>query len=492
MTMDYPSLTVYESRKLLHSGEVSAVELTEAALARINATDSDVKAYITVAGEQALAAAEKADERLRTGENVTPLTGIPYAVKDCLSTAGIRTTCSSKILEGYIPRYDATVISRLRQAGAVLVGKHNMDEFGMGSSCENSAYFDTHNPWDLTRVPGGSSGGTAAAVSAGTVPFALGEDTGGSIRMPAGFCGVVGLKPTYGRVSRYGLIALSSSFDSIGPVTRTVDDAALVLQTIGGQDPHDSTSRSEPLPDYHQLFTNDLKGVRLGIPQEYFGEGIEPGVLAAVQTAISTLQALGADVQEVSLPHTRYAIPVYYLVMFAEASSNLARFDSVRFGLSVPEDAADFLDKYLQTRQQGFGDEVKRRIMLGTYALSAGYYDAYYLRAQRVRSLIRHDFEQAFEKVDAIVTPVCPTTAFKIGEKIDDPLQMYLSDIHVVAANPAGVPGLALPCGFSDGMPVGLQLMAKHLDEGMLFRIGHAYQQVTDWHSRRPALNADN
>ena len=489
MMMDYPSLTIRKARKLLDSGEVSAVELTKAALDRITATDPDIKAYITVAGEQAMAEAEQADARLRAGQSVTPLTGIPYAVKDCLSTAGVRTTCASKILDGYVPRYDATVIARLRQVGAVLVGKHNMDEFGMGSSCENSAFFDTHNPWDLDRVPGGSSGGTAAAVAAGTVPFALGEDTGGSIRMPAGFCGVVGLKPTYGRVSRYGLIALASSFDSIGPVTRTVEDAALVLQTIGGHDPHDSTSRKERLPDYIKAFTTDLKGVRLGIPREYFGEGIDSGVTQSVQSAVATLQDLGAEVQEISLPHTRYAIPVYYLVMFAEASSNLARFDSVRFGLSVPDDPADFMDRYLQTRQQGFGDEVKRRIMLGTYALSAGYYDAYYLRAQRVRSLIRQDFEEAFENVDALVTPVCPTTAFKIGEKIDDPLQMYLSDIHVVAANPAGIPGLALPCGFSNGMPVGLQLLGKHLDEGMLFRIGHAYQQVTEWHTRRPALN---
>jgi len=486
--MQYPTITVREARTLLDSGEVTAVELAQSALDRIAATDPAVRAYITVAGETALAEAEQADARLRVGENVTPLTGIPYAVKDCLSTSGVRTTCASKILDSYVPHYDATVIARLRQAGAVLVGKHNMDEFGMGSSCENSAFFNTHNPWDLDRVPGGSSGGTAAAVAAGTVPFALGEDTGGSIRMPAGFCGVVGLKPTYGRVSRYGLIALSSSFDSIGPVTRTVDDAALVLQTIGGHDSHDSTSRREPVPDYALGFTEDIKGMRLGIPREYFSEGIEPGVEQAVRNAVTTLQDLGAEVQEVSLPHTRYAIPVYYLVMFAEASSNLARFDSVRFGLSVPQDAAGYLDRYLQTRQHGFGDEVKRRIMLGTYALSAGYYDAYYLRAQRVRALIRQDFEQAFEKVDALVTPVCPTTAFKIGEKIDDPLQMYMSDIHVVAANPAGVPGLALPCGFSDGMPVGLQLLGKHLDEGVLFRIGHAYQQVTDWHTRLPVL----
>ncbi len=486
--MDYPALTVREARALLDSGDVTAVELAQAALDRIAATDPAVRAYITITGEEALAEAAQADERLRAGEGVTPLTGIPYAVKDCISTRMVRTTCASRILENYVPRYDATVIARLRQAGAVLVGKHNMDEFGMGSSCENSAFFNTHNPWNLDRVPGGSSGGTAAAVAAGTVPFALGEDTGGSIRMPAGFCGVVGLKPTYGRVSRYGLIALVSSFDSIGPMTRTADDAALVMQTIGGYDPHDSTSRREAVPDYTQSYTPDLKGVRLGIPREYFAEGIEPGVTQAIQNSVATLQELGAEVREVSLPHTRYAIPVYYLVLFAEASSNLARFDSVRFGLSVPDDATDYLERYLQTREQGFGDEVKRRIMLGTYTLSAGYYDAYYLRAQRVRSLIRQDFEQAFEKVDALVTPVCPTTAFGIGEKIDDPLQMYLSDIHVVAANPAGVPGLALPCGFSDGMPVGLQLLGKHLDEGMLFRIAHAYQQVTDWHTRMPGL----
>lgn len=488
MTVPYHASTIAQARAWLDAGEVSSVELTRAALARIEATDASVKAYLTVAAESALAEAAQADQRLRSGEGVTSLTGIPYAVKDCLSTSGMRTTCASKILENYIPRYDATVISRLRLAGAVLVGKHNMDEFGMGSSCENSAFQNTHNPWDLDRVPGGSSGGSAAAVATGTVPFALGEDTGGSIRMPAGFCGVVGLKPTYGRVSRYGLIALASSFDSIGPMTRSVRDAALVLETIAGYDPHDNTSRREPVPHYQQSFTQDLKGVRLGIPQEYFGEGIEAGVTAALQSAIATLEDLGAEVHEVSLPHTRYAIPVYYLVLFAEASSNLARFDSVRFGLSVEEGAEDFLDRYLLTRQAGFGDEVKRRIMLGTYALSAGYYDAYYLRAQRVRSLIRRDFQQAFESVDALVTPVCPTTAFKLGEKIADPLQMYLSDIHVVAANPAGVPGLVVPCGYSDGMPVGMQLMGRHMDEAMLFRIGHAYQQVTDWHTRQPVF----
>jgi aspartyl-tRNA(Asn)/glutamyl-tRNA(Gln) amidotransferase subunit A len=422
------------------------------------------------------------------------LTGIPYAVKDSISTRGVRTTCGSRILESYVPPYDATVIARLREAGAVLVGKHNMDEFGMGSSCENSAFFDTHNPWDVSRVPGGSSGGSAAAVASETVPFALGEDTGGSIRMPAGFCGVTGLKPTYGRVSRYGLIALASSFDSIGPITHDARDAALVLEAIAGHDPFDSTARQEAVPSYAETAPEDLAGLTLGVPVEYFGEGLAPGVADAIATAVDHMEDLGAAVEEVSLPHTRYAIPVYYTILFAEASANLARFDGVRFGLSEAPEDGDVIARMLQTRERGFGDEVKRRIMLGTFALSSGYYDAYYLRAQRVRTLLRQDFERAFERVDALVAPVCPTTAFRLGEKIDDPLAMYLSDIHVVAANPAGVPALALPCGFApaqpDGarMPVGMQVIGPPMGEPLLFRIGQAYQQTTDWHRARPVL----
>ncbi len=490
--MNLHTLGVRQASDLLQTGEITSVALTSAILERIRAVEPVVRAHITVSEELAMRQAEAADARRRNGERVTALTGIPYAVKDCLSTKGVRTTCASKILENYVPRYNATVIQRLEDAGAVLVGKHNMDEFGMGSSCENSAFFNTHNPWDVTRVPGGSSGGSAAAVAAEMTPFALGEDTGGSIRMPAGFCGVTGLKPTYGRVSRYGLIALVSSFDTIGPLTRDVADAALVMQTIAGHDPYDNTSLRAPVPDYARSFTRDLKGVRLGVPAEYFAEGIDPAVEKPIRAALEQFRELGAEVREVSLPHTQYAIPVYYLILFAEASSNLARFDGVRFGLS--SDGADVLERYLQTRAAGFGDEVKRRIMLGTFALSAGYYDAYYLRAQKVRALLRQDFDRAFAEVDALVAPVCPTLAFKLGEKVADPLTMYLSDVHVVAINPAGVPSLALPCGFTGDtppLPVGMQLIGRPLDEATLFRIGHAYQQATHWHLARPNIKCD-
>ncbi len=439
-----------------------------------------------MADDLALQQARQADERLKSGENVTPLTGIPFGVKDCLSTKGVRTTCSSKILENYVPQYNATVIDRLAEAGAVLVGKHNMDEFGMGSSCENSAFFKTHNPWNLDRVPGGSSGGSAAAVAARMGTFALGEDTGGSVRMPAGFCNVTGLKTTYGRVSRYGLIALVSSFDSIGPMAHDAYDCATVLQVIAGKDARDATSLPGDVPAYTGRIDHPVKGLRLGIPQEYFQAGMEAGVESSIKDAIHKFEELGMEIREVSLPHTHYGLPVYYLILFAEASANLARFDGTRFGLSVDEGAENVIDLYLQTRREGFGPEVKRRIMLGAYALSAGYYDAYYLKAQQVRTLLRQDFEAAFEQCDALIAPTCPTTAFKLGEKTDDPLTMYLSDIYVVATNPAGVPALSLPCGFSNGMPVGMQLIGKHLSEELLLQIGHAYQQVTDWHTMRP------
>jgi aspartyl-tRNA(Asn)/glutamyl-tRNA(Gln) amidotransferase subunit A len=490
--MDLYDLSIHEAQDLLSRKQVSSVELTTATLDHIHKTDPQIKAFVTVADEYALEQARQADERLRSGENLTPLTGVPFAVKDCLSTKNIRTTCSSKILENYIPQFNATVIDRLSEAGAVLVGKHNMDEFGMGSSCENSAFFNTHNPWDLERVPGGSSGGSAAAVAAGMGIFALGEDTGGSIRMPAGFCNVTGLKTTYGRVSRYGLIALVSSFDSIGPMARSADDCALVLQAIAGQDPYDATSLPAPVPNYLEKLDRSIKGLRLGIPKEYFQAGMEPGVESAIREAISKFEELGMQVKEVSLPHTQYGLPVYYLILFAEASANLARFDGTRFGLSATKGVQNVIDLYLQTRREGFGSEVKRRILLGAFVLSAGYYDAYYLKAQRVRSLLRQDFEAAFEQCDALVAPTCPTTAFKLGEKTEDPLQMYLSDIYVVATNPAGVPALSLPCGFSNtisgkgGMPVGMQLIGKHLSEDVLLQIGHAYQLVTDWHKIRP------
>ncbi|MCU0519600.1 MAG: Asp-tRNA(Asn)/Glu-tRNA(Gln) amidotransferase subunit GatA [Anaerolineae bacterium] len=485
--MDLHALTIRKASALLRSGEITSVALTQAVLDRIAAVDPAIKAYVTVCEDAALQEATAADARLQRGGPLTPLTGIPYGVKDCLSTTGVRTTCSSRILENYVPRYDATVISRLREAGAVLVGKQNMDEFGMGSSCENSAFFATRNPWAFDRVPGGSSGGSAAAVASGMGLFALGEDTGGSIRMPASFCGVTGLKPTYGRVPRYGLLALVSSFDSIGPLTHDAWDAALVLGAIAGRDPRDSTSVGVPVPGYTSTMTGErLDGVRLGVPIEYFAKGIDPAVECAVRTAITHLEALGAEVREVSLPHTEHAISIYYLILTAEASSNLARFDGVRFGLSEPPEGVDIVERYLKTRGKGFGPEVKRRIMLGTFALSAGYYDAYYLRAQRVRTLLRQDFAHAFEVVDALIAPVSPTCAFKIGEKVDDPLQMYLSDIHVVAANPGGVCSLAVPCGFAEGLPVGMQIIGPPMGEAGVLSVGAAYQATTDWHTRRP------
>jgi aspartyl-tRNA(Asn)/glutamyl-tRNA(Gln) amidotransferase subunit A len=492
--MELYNLSIRQAYDLLSTKQISSVELTSAVLDHIHKTDPHIRAFVTLADDLALEQARLADERLRLGEKVTPLTGIPFGVKDCISTRNIRTTCSSRILENYIPQYNATVIDRLSEAGAVLVGKQNMDEFGMGSSCESSAFFNTHNPWDLERVPGGSSGGSAAAVATGMGTFALGEDTGGSIRMPAGFCNATGLKTTYGRVSRYGLIALVSSFDSIGPMARSAWDCAAVLQAIAGQDPCDATSLPAPAPDYLVKLEEPVKGLRLGIPKEYFQPGMDPGVESSIQEAIHRFEKLGMEVLEVSLPHTRYALPVYYLILFAEASANLARFDGTRFGLSRSDGAENIIDMYLQTRREGFGPEVKRRIMLGAYVLSAGYYEAYYLKAQKVRTLIRQDFEAAFQQCDVLVAPTCPTTAFKLGEKTSDPLTMYLSDIYVVATNPAGVPALCLPCGFSNGMPVGMQLIGKHLGEDLLLQIGHAYQSVTDWHLKQPVLpqmNAD-
>ena len=486
--MQLTNLTIREAHDLLTAKKISSVELTQAILQRIHAVDPQVKSYVTVTDELAVEQARQADERIATGENVTPLTGIPFSMKDCISTRGVRTTCSSKILENYVPQYSATVTNKLAEAGAVLLGKTNMDEFGMGSSCENSAFFDTHNPWDLDRVPGGSSGVSAAALAASLATFTIGEDTGGSVRMPAGFCNVTGIKPTYGRVSRYGLIALVSSFDSIGPMTRDAYDCATVLEAIAGHDPHDSTTYNSPVPNYTADIDKPIKGMKLGIPKEYFVAGMEAGVESSIQEAIRQFEKLGMEIHEVSLPHTKYGLPVYYLLLFAEASANLARMDGTRFGLSVSEGAKDVIDIYLKTRREGFGDEVKRRIMLGAYALSAGYYDAYYLKAQKVRTLLRRDFETAFTSVDLLLAPTCPTTAFKLDEKTSDPLEMYLSDIYVVATNPAGVPALAVPCGFSNNMPVGMQLIGTHLDEQTLFQVAHAYQQVTDWHKQLPPL----
>jgi aspartyl-tRNA(Asn)/glutamyl-tRNA(Gln) amidotransferase subunit A len=476
-----------QAHELLLSRQISSEELTRAYLERIQRLDPLINSYVTVSEEVALQQARNADQRIKQGKGLTPLTGIPYSAKDSISTRGLNTTCSSKILENYKPFYDSTAIRKLKSTGAVLLGKTNMDEFGMGSSTENSGFFTTRNPWNFDHVPGGSSGGSAAAVAAGLAPFSLGEDTGGSVRMPASFCGVSGLKTTYGRVSRYGLIPLVSSFDTIGPMARSVYDIALVLEAIAGHDPRDSTSRVEPIQDYSQSLkeAKTLRGLRIGIPKEYFVAGLDPEVDALLRAAIKQIEGLGAEVVEVSLPHTQYAIPVYYLILFAEASSNLAKYDGVRYGLSE-RDVDSLLELYLKTREKGFGAETKRRIMLGTFALSAGYYDAYYLKAQKVRTRIRQDFDKAFESCDALITPVAPTTAFRIGEKITNPLDMYLSDVFVVAVNLAGIPALSVPCGISNGLPVGMQIMGPHLSEEMLLRIGHLYQSRTDWHLKHP------
>jgi aspartyl-tRNA(Asn)/glutamyl-tRNA(Gln) amidotransferase subunit A len=485
--MKLHELSVEETRKLLASREISSEEIAQACLERIHRLDPQFKSFVTVADEPALAQARNADRRIKTGDGLPSLAGVPYSAKDSISTRGVNTTCSSKILENYKPFYDATAIKKINEASGVLVGKNNMDEFGMGSSTENSGFFTTRNPWNFDYVPGGSSGGSAAAVAAGLIPFALGEDTGGSVRAPASFCGITGLKTTYGRVSRCGLIPLASSFDTIGPLARSAYDAALALEAIAGHDPKDSTSRVEPVQKYSESLkkSENLRGLRIGIPKEYFVEGLDSEVDAAVRKAIRQIEGLGAEVTEVSLPHTRYAIPVYYLILFAEASSNLAKYDGVRFGLSLRA-GGDLMDMYLKTREAGFGTEVKRRIMLGAFALSAGYYEAYYLKAQKVRTLIRRDFEKAFESCDASITPTAPTTAFRIGEKISNPLKMYLSDVFVVAANLAGIPALSVPCGFSNGLPIGMQIMGRHLSEETILRVGHLYQAATDWHTKHP------
>jgi aspartyl-tRNA(Asn)/glutamyl-tRNA(Gln) amidotransferase subunit A len=488
MTMNLLNRTLEEAAHALNARETSSVELTRTALERVKSQDARIGAFLKLDADGALAAAAASDARRQKGQSLGALDGVPVALKDIFCTAGLETTCASKILKGYVPPYDATVTAKLRSAGAVILGKLNMDEFAMGSSNENSAFGPVHNPWDLTRTPGGSSGGSAAAVAARFAFGALGTDTGGSIRQPAACSGVVGIKPTYGRVSRYGVIAFASSLDQVGPFGRTVRDAAIQLRTIAGHDPCDSTSIPQPVPDYLESIEQGVKGLKLGVPKEYFVAGMDPEVERAVRQAIDTYRKLGADIREVSLPHTEYAIATYYLVATAEASSNLARYDGVRFGHRA-RDAKGLLDMYLRTRAEGFGNEVKRRIMLGTYALSAGYYDAYYLRAQRVRTLIKRDFDQAFTTVDAIVTPTSPTAAFKLGEKTDDPLQMYLADIFTISCNLAGLPGLSLPCGFTQtGLPIGLQLLGKPLDEAVLFRVARAYERETDWHRREPAL----
>jgi aspartyl-tRNA(Asn)/glutamyl-tRNA(Gln) amidotransferase subunit A len=456
-------------------------------LGRIRQVEDRVKAYVTLTEELALKQAAAADARIARGE-ATPLSGIPVCIKDVMCTKGVRTTCGSRMLENFVPPYDAHVTERLLSAGAVVVGKANMDEFAMGSSTENSAFFPTHNPWDLARVPGGSSGGSAAAVAAGECLFALGSDTGGSIRQPAALCGVVGLKPTYGRVSRFGLVAFASSLDQIGPLARDVEDAALVLNCIGGYDPRDSTSADVALPDFRRSLQRDLKGVRIGVPREYMPDEMDPAVRQVVKGAIDVMASLGASVDwDVSLPTTSYALAVYYIIAPSEAMANLARYDGVKYGYSDRRGDSMWQNMEL-TRQHGFGDEVKRRIMLGTYALSAGYYDAYYLKAQKVRTLIRREFDAAFEKYDALVTPVTPTPAFRLGEKVDSPFEMYLSDIFTLPVNIAGIPGISVPGGFSEGLPVGVQVLAKPFDEASLFRVAYAYEQATDWRNARPPL----
>lgn len=481
-------LTAAQIAAKVKSKELSALEVTDAFLARISAKDDEVGGFLTVTAERARAQARAVDAMLARGESPGVLAGVPVALKDNLCTQGIETTCASQILRGFIPPYSATVVEKLAAAGAVAIGKTNLDEFAMGSSTENSALRLTHNPWDLSKVPGGSSGGSAAAVAADFAPLALGSDTGGSIRQPASFCGVLGVKPTYGRVSRYGLVAFASSLDQIGPFARTVEDAALAMNVISGHDPHDSTSVPEPVPDYTQSLTGDIRGLRVGVPVEYFAEGISPEVRVMVQSAIGVLRGLGATIVECSLPHTEYTLPVYYIVAPAEASSNLARYDGVRYGTRTSK-ATSHIDLFEKTRDEGFGTEVKRRILIGTYALSAGYYDAFYLKAMQVRTLIQQDFLKAFESVDVLVTPTAPTTAFGIGEKTDDPLAMKLSDICTLSANLAGIPALSQCCGFdTSGLPVGMQLLGPAFSEGTLFRVAHAYEQATDWHTRRPQL----
>jgi len=451
------------------------------------AVDPQVHAFIEVTADTALRSAEEADIRIKSGE-AGPLTGIPAAIKDVIITEGVRTTCGSRMLENFIPIYNATVMNRLEAAGAVMIGKTNMDEFAMGSSTENSAFFATHNPWGLDRVPGGSSGGSAAATAAGEGLFSLGSDTGGSIRQPAALCGVVGLKPTYGRVSRFGLVAFASSLDQIGPFTRDVRDAALVANAICGYDPHDSTSAPVEVPDFTAALTGDIRGLRIGIPREYFPDEMDAGVRSAVLDAIRELEALGALVDwDLSLPSTPHALAVYYILAPSEASANLSRYDGVKYGYSY-RDGANVWENIEKTRQFGFGDEVKRRIMLGAYSLSSGYYDAYYLKAQKVRTIIKREFDAAFEKYDVIVCPTAPTPAFRLGEKTDDPYAMYLSDVFTIPVNIAGLPGISVPAGFVDGLPVGLQVIGKAFDEASVLKVAHAFQQVTDWHTKRPSL----
>jgi aspartyl-tRNA(Asn)/glutamyl-tRNA(Gln) amidotransferase subunit A len=479
--------TITQAKHQLLEKKYSAVELLDAVYKRIDAVDSRVQAYVHLTRDIARQQAEAADKKLAAGEDA-PLLGVPIALKDLICMKDTRTTCASHILENFVSPYDATVVKKLKAAGAVLIGKTNMDEFAMGSSNENSFFHATKNPWDLNRVPGGSSGGSGAAVSANECMAALGSDTGGSIRQPAAFCGITGLKPTYGRVSRFGLVAFASSFDQIGPMTKTVEDAAVMMNVIGGHDPMDSTSANVELPDFTAELSNIVRGLKVGIPKEYFAKGLDADVEKAVQEAIKTLESMGMQTVEVSLPHTEYAVATYYILACAEASANLSRYDGVKYGYRS-EHADNLMDMYTNTRDEGFGEEVKRRILLGTFVLSSGYYDAYYLKGQKARTLIKQDFDEAYKKCDLMVSPIAPVPAFKLGEKLDDPLQMYLSDIFTISANLAGIPAMSIPCGQSkDNLPIGLQLMGKHFDEATLLNVAHQYQQTTDHHLKHPTL----
>ncbi|MBI4632324.1 MAG: Asp-tRNA(Asn)/Glu-tRNA(Gln) amidotransferase subunit GatA [Deltaproteobacteria bacterium] len=485
--MELYELTIHELQEKIRSGEVSASGILDSVFGRIEAVEVNVRAYITLLEEQAREEAAKADQRIKAGD-INTLTGIPIALKDIFCTRGIKTTCGSHILHNFVPPYDATVVEKLREAGAVFTGKTNMDEFAMGSSTETSFFGVTRNPWDLDRIPGGSSGGSAAAVAAGECIASLGSDTGGSIRQPAALCGVVGMKPTYGRVSRFGMIAFASSLDQIGPFTKDVEDCAIMMNAIAGYDPRESTSVPTDVPDYRAFVERGIDGWNVGIPKEYFIEGIDAEVAAAVQKAIGVIEKLGGKCLPISLPHTEYCLAVYYIVAPAEASSNLARYDGVKYGFRS-ENGRDLLEMYKKTRSEGFGAEVKRRIMIGTYALSSGYYDAYYKKASQVRALIKRDFDDAFRQCDVILTPTSPTPAFKIGEKTDDPIKMYLSDIFTISANLAGIPGLSVPCGYTaGGLPIGLQFLAGHFAEGRLIQIAAAYEKNTGGEKRKPSL----
>ncbi len=473
--------------ELLQKKEVSVSDLVDESFKRISEVEGKVQAFLTLDEENARNKAKQLDEKLAGGDSTGILFGMPIGIKDNIVTKGVRTTCASKILENFDPIYDATVMQKLHNAETVMIGKVNMDEFAMGGSTETSHYQRTYNPWNLDYVPGGSSGGSAAAVAAGEVPFTLGSDTGGSIRQPAAYCGVVGLKPTYGRVSRFGLVAFASSLDQIGPITRNVEDNAYLLQAISGVDPYDSTSANLPVPNYVEQLTGDVKGLRIAVPKEYLGEGVQASVRNAILEALKVLEKLGATWEEVSLPHSKYGVATYYLLASSEASSNLARFDGIRYGYRA-QGAENLIDLYKKTRSEGFGDEVKRRIMLGTFALSSGYYDAYYKKAQQVRTLIKQDFDKVFEKYDVILGPTAPTPAFKIGAQIDDPLTMYANDLLTIPVNLAGVPGISVPCGFDNGLPIGLQIIGKHFDEATVYRVAHAFEQATDYHKQKPQL----